>query len=774
MGTGRRPARRCLVAWVILLVTAATIAAPAGAVTTVVGFEEFDDGTALTTQYGARGVEFQPQPDAAAGAVVVACGAGEGVCDAALEGQNAAITPEEEGAEPTAFGFPREPLVAEFAEPQAAVSLAVQDAGDLQGSQIATLIARNATGAIVAQQEIRFEIESGWHRIGVSTDAAEIVEVTLTLAAEGTPDDPHNLMAVDDLQFQHNEPPDAAFDVRPEAAAVGEEITFDATASSDVDGEIVAYRWDFNGDGDVDRVAQSETVVAAFQRPGQYTATLTVEDDDGATDRVTGSFTVAGPVARCSVSDTDVDPGDTVVLDASASNADLVRFDTDGDGDFDRTAVDGFRASVTFDEAGTVQPVVRAEIGDQVDTVRCPPIDVSESRTGGLAGADVIAGGTGGLFGLFVLRKTYSKLVDDDDGDNDPPTAAIVLVPDRPDPGQPVFIDGSSSSDPDADDHVTTYRWAVDGREVARPRFVHTFLEEGDHVIDLEVADTHGASDTVEETVTVESTAGELAIDEAHPDAPGNDHENLVEEYLVFRNEGDEGLGLGGWTVHDTAEAEGRVTPGEHTFTFPEEFELDPDERVTVHTGTEPTDAGSGEGPAGEYDLYWDSARAIWNNDEDAIVVENDEGHPVLAVRYRRTEPETYEFEDLDVTVLEGWFGRVKVTTRDEGWSVAVTPAGGLGLKFVSALAGILMGATLLKGPMRFLRSWANLTGFVFSAAVTWATTTVTGLLPPSFEPIIPLLLVVGSVAMTVLGGIGVGVHFVVTEIWEWITGIMD
>ena len=59
----------------------------------------------------------------------------------------------------------------------------------------------------------------------------------------------------------------------------GEVVTYDATASEDADGTIVDASWDFDGD-EVDGMV----VEHAFRRTGPKTVTLTVADDDGATD----------------------------------------------------------------------------------------------------------------------------------------------------------------------------------------------------------------------------------------------------------------------------------------------------------------------------------------------------------------------------------------------------------------------------------------------------------------------------------------------------------
>jgi PKD repeat protein len=82
-----------------------------------------------------------------------------------------------------------------------------------------------------------------------------------------------------------NQPPVAAF--TPTCTQLA--CTVDATASSDPDGTISSYAWQF-GDGSTGTgVTSSRTYAAA----GTYTITLTVTDDAGATDTTTQTVTVA-------------------------------------------------------------------------------------------------------------------------------------------------------------------------------------------------------------------------------------------------------------------------------------------------------------------------------------------------------------------------------------------------------------------------------------------------------------------------------------------------
>jgi PKD repeat protein len=74
-----------------------------------------------------------------------------------------------------------------------------------------------------------------------------------------------------------NQAPNASFTADPEAGVAPLTVDFDATASSDPDGAIVAYQWYF-GDGDT---GVGATVSHTYDSFGAYTAILTVVDDDG-------------------------------------------------------------------------------------------------------------------------------------------------------------------------------------------------------------------------------------------------------------------------------------------------------------------------------------------------------------------------------------------------------------------------------------------------------------------------------------------------------------
>lgn len=107
-----------------------------------------------------------------------------------------------------------------------------------------------------------------------------------------------------DLPVAGDASPTAAFGVAPATPAFGEAATLDGTTSSDPDGTVVAWTWDF-GDG---ATASGAGAMHTWTTPGVYDVRLTVRDDDGASATVVESVTVGltslcppAPLSGCRV-----------------------------------------------------------------------------------------------------------------------------------------------------------------------------------------------------------------------------------------------------------------------------------------------------------------------------------------------------------------------------------------------------------------------------------------------------------------------------------------
>jgi len=148
-----------------------------------------------------------------------------------------------------------------------------------------------------------------------------------------------------------NRPPVASFTESVESVYTGETISFDASASSDPDGTIVSYFWDF-GDG---TNATGVTTSHSYADDGTYTVTLTVADDDDAVGSTQATKTVLNrpPVASFTENATTVLTGEVIQFNASTS------YDQDGSivsyfWDFgDDTSGTGVTVDHSYTAAGT-------------------------------------------------------------------------------------------------------------------------------------------------------------------------------------------------------------------------------------------------------------------------------------------------------------------------------------------------------------------------------------------------------------------------------------
>jgi uncharacterized delta-60 repeat protein len=158
-------------------------------------------------------------------------------------------------------------------------------------------------------------------------------------------------------------PPNAAFTTtyahtRPDRPIrPGQQVTFDATASSDADGAIAAYAWDLDGDGQTDHTGP--TVTTTYNNAGTQSVLLKVTDDDNLTGTTGATLSVAANHAPgVAIIEPPAQPqaGKAFTVNALAGDADgsVVAYDWDLDGNGSYETSTGADAHITtkYDTAG--------------------------------------------------------------------------------------------------------------------------------------------------------------------------------------------------------------------------------------------------------------------------------------------------------------------------------------------------------------------------------------------------------------------------------------
>jgi PGF-CTERM protein len=216
------------------------------------------------------------------------------------------------------------------------------------------------------------------------------VEVTVQDAAGGTDSAT--------AEVSVTRPPTAAAEAS-EPAVVDHPVTFDASATTDPEGDVAGYEWDFDGDGEVDNRTSSPTVTHTYTETGTHNATVTAVDAVGAGEPATVTVEVLPPdtqppTAALSASPGTTNPGSNVTFDAggSADNYGVVEYHWDFDGDGETDAVtESPTVTHAYGDAGTYEATVTVfDVPGRRDTAHAS-VEVRSRSTGGGGG-----GGGGG------------------------------------------------------------------------------------------------------------------------------------------------------------------------------------------------------------------------------------------------------------------------------------------------------------------------------------------------------------------------------------------
>ncbi len=351
-----------------------------------------------------------------------------------------------------------------------------------------------------------------------------------------------------------NQPPTAAI-ATPNCADLL--CNFDGNGSSDSDGTIESFEWDF-GDG---ATGSGSATSHEYSAPGTYTVTLTVTDDDGATGGATVDVTV-----------TAANQPPTAAI-APPSCVDLLcDFDGNGSSDSDGTIESfawdfgdgatgtGATTSHEYSAAGTYTVTLTVTDNDgatgsatvdvTVTAANQPPTAVIASPactelacsfdgSGSSDGDGMIVtfawdfgdgtSGTGATTShVYPAAGTYTVILTVTDDDGATGSAAVdVTVTETPPPNQPPTavlgppscqdltcdFDGGDSTD--SDGMIQSFVWSFgDGTMGTGPMPRHTYPAAGTYTVALTVTDDDGASDSATQTVTVtEPPTGSISLE---------------------------------------------------------------------------------------------------------------------------------------------------------------------------------------------------------------------------------------------------------------------
>ncbi|MCB8924171.1 MAG: PKD domain-containing protein [Ardenticatenaceae bacterium] len=269
-----------------------------------------------------------------------------------------------------------------------------------------------------------------------------------------------------------NQPPIAVAGVNVTSGDVPFNPFFNSFSSSDPDGSIVGWLWDF-GDGTTSNVPHP--AIKIYETPGTYTVTLTVTDNDGATDSDSLVVTATGTAGN--------QPPTAVlgVFDTTGPAPFTPSFSSSGSSD-----VDGFIVSYLWDFGdGTTSTLPNPGFGKTYTVPGTYLVTLTVTDDDGLTGSDsvtiTVTGGGGG---------------------NQPPVAVISATPTSGPSPLTVLFNSDGSSDPDGS--IVSYLWEVsDGRSTTRQNPRLRFNSDGVYTVTLTVTDDQGATGTATVTITV-------------------------------------------------------------------------------------------------------------------------------------------------------------------------------------------------------------------------------------------------------------------------------
>jgi len=274
-----------------------------------------------------------------------------------------------------------------------------------------------------------------------------------------------------------NRVPVARFSFTPQLPNEGQEVLFEARDSTDQDGCVVRYEWDFNDDARIDLTSERGNATHAFSEGGQHTVTLRVLDDQGALSLPCSVETYINqcPVAAFQISDFSPNEGEEVRFTDCSS-------DPDPEGVLDNWRWD-------FGDGASSEQASASHVY-QADGQYAVTLTVTDAnRATGSSKAEI---------SVNNLPPVAEFVVDTRAGEPTVPT------------GGTIELDASASKDQSPDGKIVSYEWDLNGdgsydESTVEPRYATSFSDDGEYTVHFRVTDDDGAF-AVADPITIRVT----------------------------------------------------------------------------------------------------------------------------------------------------------------------------------------------------------------------------------------------------------------------------
>jgi PKD repeat protein len=160
----------------------------------------------------------------------------------------------------------------------------------------------------------------------VSTGTDPIISHSYTLAGTFTvtlnvTDDQGNVTTCSKTVVISSDAPDCAFTIGENPIDIGDFVSLDASASTDSDGTIVDFTWNFGDGSPKISTGTDPSTSHQYNSAGTFTITLTVTDNDGNTSSCDDDIVVGSvpPTCTFTIGQDPIGVGDTASFDASGS-----------------------------------------------------------------------------------------------------------------------------------------------------------------------------------------------------------------------------------------------------------------------------------------------------------------------------------------------------------------------------------------------------------------------------------------------------------------------